>query len=175
MLSARAPALNGASVCKGDREEVGARGGRGLGGSPRSEGPRAERLWTGSRPAALQHRGREEKTQEVAFFFFFSRSRVKKKRSQKSIMEAKLPWNLTLLPLHFLGFGNPNGFAVVRRPPFCFVFSFFLSFSFKGCFTTLHLHFTYNFSHNHHNSSHKHARGGITFLQHWKLGLRGIK
>lgn len=71
MLSAQAPALNGASVCKGDQEKVGAEGGQrvvGGGGSPHSEGPRAKRLWTGSRPAALQHQGREEKTQEVAFF-----------------------------------------------------------------------------------------------------------
>lgn len=55
---------------QGEREEVEARGRQGVGGgSPHLEGPRAERLWPGSRPTTLQHQGREEKTQEVAFFF----------------------------------------------------------------------------------------------------------
>ena len=102
----------------------------------------------------------------------------KKKKSQKSIMEAKLPWNLTLLPLHFWVSGTQTALLWYTDHAFFFfflIFFFFLSFCFKSCFTTLHLYFTYNFSHNHHNSSHKQARGGITFLQHRKLGLRGIK
>lgn len=76
--------------------------------------------------------------------FFFPGAGFKKKKSQKSIMEPKLPWNLTLLPLHFLGFRNPNGFAVVRRPPFCFfLFSFFfpslLKVVLQLCIYTLHI------------------------------------
>lgn len=78
-----------------------------------------------------------------------------------------------------LGFRNPNGFAVVHRPRFFFffflIFFFFLSFSFKSCFTTLHLHFTYNFSHNHHNSSHINRPGVVSpFYSIGNWGSEGL-
>ena len=102
---------------------------------------------------------------------------LKKKKKKKSIMEAKLPWNLTLLPLHFWVSGTQTALLWYKYHAYFFflIFFFFLSFSFKSCFTTLHLHFTYNFSHNHHNSSHINRPGVVSpFYSIGNWGSEGL-
>lgn len=179
MLSAQAPALNGASVCKGDQEKVGAEGGQrvvGGGGGPRTQrGPGPNGSGQEAALPLCNTRGGKRKPRKSPFFPPPQGAELKKKTKIHHGSKTSVEFNSAAAAL--LGFRNPSGFAVVRRPRFFFfpLYLFFLSFSFKSCFTTLHLYFTYNFSHNHHNSSHKQARGGITFLQHQKRGLRGIK
>ena len=157
----------------------GPRAGRGWwagGGGPRTQrGPGPNGSGQEAALPLCNTRGGKRKPRKSPFFPPPQGAELKKK--PKSIMEAKLPWNLTLLPLHFWVSGTQAALLWFADHAFFFfsLYLFFLSFSFKSCFTTLHLHFTYNFSHNHHNSSHKQARGGITFLQHQKRGLRGIK
>ena len=137
------------SECLQGRPREGGGRGRAEGGGRGGGGPRTQR---GPGPngsgqeAALplcNTRGGKRKPRKSPFFPPPQGAELKKK--PKSIMEAKLPWNLTLLPLHFWVSGTQA--ALLWFADHAFFFFPFISFFFPSllkvvlqlCIYTLHI------------------------------------
>ena len=130
---------------QGEREEVEARGRQGVGGVPTLGGAQGRTSLARKPPYDFATPGEGRENPGSRLFFPPPGAGLKKKK-KKSIMEAKLPWNLTLLPLHFWVSGTQTALLWYTDHA---LFFFFKSFSFffpsllkvvlQLCIYTLHI------------------------------------